>query len=328
MCLLIVNSKDTVFSEKFLKGVYDRNEDGLGIMYAEDGVLHVKRCLPDNAKEAIKFYRTHAEGRDCVTHWRMRTHGDINLANCHPYEVFGDGSDMPIYMAHNGVLSTGNFKDTSLSDTWHYIEDYIRPLVKANPAMVFDEAFIKLISAHIGGGNKFAFMNHLGDIAVCNKSAFITYEGSLLSNTYAWDYYGLHPNVPRQSSFGTYRQKTWNNRSTAWESYYSAPKKTEPLKTVKKPTIGNQIQELMDRIEFISPDVGESLLFTDMARCLKKVSYEDVADLIEMLEYGYCAESEFREAILKPETLMATLNACIKAEATQSLCDDLRGDLK
>jgi len=39
---------------------------------------------------------------ECIIHYRMKTHGDIDMDNCHPSRVTDD-----IWMAHNGILSMG-----------------------------------------------------------------------------------------------------------------------------------------------------------------------------------------------------------------------------
>lgn len=186
MCLLINHPADTTFTEADILDFYDYNQDGVGVMYSDGERIYTRKILPATGKDVWDFYKEHCAGRDCVIHFRMKTHGHIDLENCHPYEVFGDGAEMPLFMAHNGVLSTGNAKDVSKSDTWHYIRDYIRPLIEANPELVYHPSFIEIIEDHIGSGNKFVFMNHEGRVAIVNERAFVKYQGALLSNTYAW----------------------------------------------------------------------------------------------------------------------------------------------
>lgn len=181
MCLLTQQFANTKFNDEFLAGVYTRNQDGLGIMYAEDGKLHIFKCLPASAQEFIDFYRKHAEGRDCVWHARMQTHGDIDMDNCHPYRVTDD-----IWMAHNGVLSTGNDADTTRSDTWHFIDKVLRPALAGNPNLLKDQDWIKFVGKLIGSSNKFAFVASDGTIAIVNESSGTNFEGAWLSNTYAW----------------------------------------------------------------------------------------------------------------------------------------------
>lgn len=133
MCILIQQPKGHTFSNFWLKDFYKGNADGIGVMYAENGKLVVKKALPKSQEELIEFYRAHVQGKECFIHLRMRTHGDINLEQCHPYEIFGEESDYPLYLMHNGVLKSGNAADTSKSDTWHYIKNIIRPALAADP---------------------------------------------------------------------------------------------------------------------------------------------------------------------------------------------------
>jgi hypothetical protein len=181
MCLLTQQFSSTQFSDEFLTSVYARNQDGLGVMYADGGKLHIFKCLPASAQEFIDFYRTHAEGRDCVWHARMQTHGDIDMDNCHPYRVTDD-----IWMAHNGILATGNDADQTRSDTWHFIDKVLRPSLTANPDLLKDHEWLTFMGKMIGAGNKFAFVSNDGTTAIVNKSSGTTYEGAWLSNTYAW----------------------------------------------------------------------------------------------------------------------------------------------
>ena len=122
-------------------------------------------------------------------HLRMRTHGEVNNENTHPYPVFGfeEASLMPVAMMHNGVLKTGNATDTTKSDTWHYIRDFMHVIAKDNPKIIFTDAFKELLASHIGTGNKFVLMNHLGEMQIINKSAGKTWNGIWFSNTYAWN---------------------------------------------------------------------------------------------------------------------------------------------
>lgn len=186
MCLLVTQSKDVVFDDHFLKGVYQHNSDGIGVMYSENNTLHIKRSLPKNESQFISFFRKEIEGRDCSWHARMRTHGDINFENCHPYKVIGSDEGYPLYLAHNGVLHTGNAKDLRKSDTWHYIQDFLRPMLLKNPEFFMTEAFSELIGDHIGS-NRFVLMDGFGNMVTINKSQGVEYNGAWLSNTYAWD---------------------------------------------------------------------------------------------------------------------------------------------
>ena len=188
MCLLITqNQNSPALSRDWLADFYDYNSDGVGVMYAKDGALIVEKILPVSAEDFIQFYSNHIAGKNCAFHLRMRTHGDTDLTNCHPYEVLNQQEHgTSLWLMHNGILSTGNKADTSKSDTWHYIKDYLRPMLANNPDYAFTPEFAAIIGSHIGASNKFVLMDEQGRQAIVNQDAGVYWSGLWLSNTYAW----------------------------------------------------------------------------------------------------------------------------------------------
>ena len=150
MCLLVIQHQDAPkLSHEWLEDFYVSNQDGVGLMYAEDGMLYIEKTLPKNAEEWIDFYQSKIHGKFCAFHLRMRTHGEINLANCHPYEILNKiEHGLDLWLMHNGVLETGNKSDPRKSDTWHYIDHYLKPMLKNHPDFAFSDAF-KLSLIHI-----------------------------------------------------------------------------------------------------------------------------------------------------------------------------------
>ncbi|NBS71570.1 hypothetical protein EBT31_22060 [bacterium] len=112
----------------------------------------------------------------------MKTHGKIDFDNCHPYEV-----TPTIYMAHNGVLSTGNDADDSRSDTWHFINYVLGPTLTADGELLLDNGWQQFVGAMIGASNKFGFMTANGDAVIINRKSGVEFQGAWLSNTYAWN---------------------------------------------------------------------------------------------------------------------------------------------
>jgi hypothetical protein len=188
MCLLITQKASApALSDQWLSDFFDYNSDGVGVMYAQGGQLIIEKVLPKNDHQWIAFYREHIEGRECAYHLRMRTHGHTDLENCHPYEVLNmaeHGRDL--WLMHNGVLATGNAADLTKSDTWHYIRDFLRPMLASNPEYAFTNGFADIIGQHIGVSNKFVLMDNLGHKATINESSGVYWAGLWLSNTYAW----------------------------------------------------------------------------------------------------------------------------------------------
>ena len=200
MCLLVTQTADVKFDDDFLAGVYMKNSDGIGVMFSDNNRLMIKKFLPKTEKQFIQFYRDHIEGRDCSWHARMRTHGDIDMNNCHPYPVLTKDDGYPLYLAHNGVLHTGNNADTRKSDTWHFINDFLRPMLLKNPEFFTHPAFSELIGEYIGSGNKFVLLDAYGNMVTINKERGVEHNGAWLSNTYAWDTAGTKFDVFRNRS--------------------------------------------------------------------------------------------------------------------------------
>lgn len=230
MCLLVSQPKHS-FSTDFLIDVYTKNQDGLGVMYAEDGKVHVYKCLPANAQDFVDFYVKHAAGRECIWHARMQTHGDVDMDNCHPYRVTDS-----IWLAHNGVLQTSNDSDQSKSDTWHFIKNVLSPALTHNPDLILDKEWVAFIGKLIGGSNKFALLRSDGETAIINKSSGVTFEDSWVSNTYAWtpSKHGYYDNrQPNHNAwfgqyYGTY------GKSSSYLPAASSLNDTQPSYEVRK----------------------------------------------------------------------------------------------
>jgi len=167
-----------------------RNDDGLGIMYRENGRVKVAKSV-GTQDERFALFREHRDKPCWAMHSRMRTHGEINEDNCHPYKIMDidDGDPIDMYMMHNGVLSNAPSIDKKQSDTWHYVEYILKPLIKNNANLFWDNDHINsLIQDHIGKTNKFLFMRSDDveyPVLILNHGAGVERNGMWLSNTYS-----------------------------------------------------------------------------------------------------------------------------------------------
>ena len=203
MCLLIHHKPGTDLSGDVIRNILTRNSDGFGAMWAEHGRVQVIKNVNPTAREIEYIYDRYLKARECVMHFRMRTHGNIDYDNCHPYEVFDS-----LHMAHNGVMSNMDTREHSKSDTWHLVEDYLKPMLQRDPTLVFTRPFQKMLGHYIGGGNKLAFVHKTGQIAVINRGSGFDSKGSWFSNTYAWtpEKFGFH--APPKAKTTTYAKST------------------------------------------------------------------------------------------------------------------------
>ena len=204
MCLLMTGKSNNIRktlleTPGLIADIFKSNPDGLGIMYTTTRGLRVIKKLPNTIKDCEKVLaRLPNDGRDVAVHWRWRTHGDVNLEQCHPYEIEKDVS----MMMHNGVLHTGNKADTKKSDTWHYIEDFLKGV---HQNTLHDPAFKKLVSEHIGD-NRFAIMTKDGRLTVVNEDQGLYVNDIWFSNTYAWS-----PEILDPSYWGVSKWSNWTD---------------------------------------------------------------------------------------------------------------------
>jgi hypothetical protein len=180
MCILIHHPVGTQFNQEQLLDFFSKNSDGFGAIVKRGDTVEVIKSI-GTLQEIEDLYIQQVAGFEAIIHFRMKTHGKIDIANCHPYEVVPG-----VWMAHNGILSTGNYKDPSMSDTWHYIQDFLKPMLEHDVTLIHNEGFQKMVASHIGSSNKFGFMNQDGDVVLINEASGIWHEEVWYSNTYAW----------------------------------------------------------------------------------------------------------------------------------------------
>lgn len=300
MCLLITKPAGVTFSEEFLRGVFRKNSDGIGIMYAEDNTIYIAKSLPKTYDDMKAYYDEHAAGRDCAVHWRMRTHGEIDLANCHPYEVLSKEDGYPLWLMHNGVLHTDNVQDKKFSDTWHYIRDYLRPILLKNPTWFMSPYFAELISEHIGS-NRFTLLDAHGNMVTVNKQQGVEHEGAWLSNTYAWDTHGT-AHAPK---FGFYSRGSMYSNSFD-DDYGDFGTEVRGVQTGPKPatdpTCDDRYQwceETADLFAMLVDDIVESLESEMNDSFWDELQYEREVDELMSLIPAWLALMDYYDAVGK-----------------------------
>jgi predicted glutamine amidotransferase len=226
MCLIITGQSSKVRSTLLdttgmLSEIYSINPDGIGVMYSTSKGLKVVKTLPKNVNDAHAFIKKlPTDAREIALHFRWTTHGDTDLLNCHPYDVVTGY----VAMMHNGVLHTGNAADKTKSDTWHFINDYLKEAVHDAPNLIHTKGFLTMLADFIGD-NRFVFMDGDGRMSHVNYDQGIEHDGLWFSNTYAWKpatliphYYTntKHAYARYNSAYDNYlddeyEMDTWNN---------------------------------------------------------------------------------------------------------------------
>lgn len=314
MCLLVNQPAGHVFSDVELADFYKFNSDGIGVMWSENNTIHTVKLVPKTLQDVQAFYAEHAAGKQCSIHFRFTTHGHTDLTNCHPYQVFGEKEGYPLYLMHNGVLATGNAKDTTKSDTWHFIEDVIKPALKADPTQFMAPWFQTLIEDYIGKSNKFVMMDAYGNTMTFNEKSGIDVGEVWYSNTYAWS-------APKPKYAGW--KSNWNLKDDDADDDW-----TYPYKTTKKLISGNVAtdpeddyidEEDYDANEFVFA-FYDALDLMDMQAAYSALEPEDVKNYyldymdsailtLDELENGFLTQAEiFHMFKLTPSAADASMH--------------------
>lgn len=175
MCLIIYKPEGAVVPSNYIDNSIEANSDGAGVMWVQDGRVKVAKQL--GTKEQLKeFCRQHVAriAGTYVMHHRMSTDGVDNEDNCHPFKVLSidDGDPIDLYVAHNGIISEcKTTRNAERSDTRVYVEDFLRPILKAHPSLLASPAFQAHIKGFIGNGSKLTFLDSNGNVTIINDNA-------------------------------------------------------------------------------------------------------------------------------------------------------------
>lgn len=183
MCVIIRKPEGIVFPDDLLENCADNNPHGWGIMYPESGRVRVVKSMDND--EFLSVYET-LKDLPLGIHFRYRTHGNQDLANAHPFQVLDkDEHGQDLWVMHNGVISGLTETDKRMSDTWHFVEAYLRPILSHAPDLIHEARFRELIDGRIGSGSKLLFLDGDGRFATVGDTKGTTVNGCWLSNSYS-----------------------------------------------------------------------------------------------------------------------------------------------
>lgn len=218
MCIIIANTSKNDIPKENLKRAAESNPDGLGVAFAEKGNVWI--CKTINKAEIIPTAEAYAKP-GAVLHFRIKTHGSIKHANCHPFPVLlkSSGDSVDLVMFHNGILrftDEKRGKNDDRTDSEIFAAQYLRPLLRTNPALL-DEPHFQDILGQAVSGSKLVFLDSTGKITIINKDAGEEQGGAWYSNKsafekpkYTYGGYGVY------GSYGSYDLYDSEEESRFW----------------------------------------------------------------------------------------------------------------
>jgi hypothetical protein len=203
MCLIAYVPAGKSLPLENMKAAHFANDDGIGIM-SRNGIYKFlgRKAL----KKAIKTVALlEADKIEYAIHFRYKTHGDIILQNCHPFET----PNKRAYVMHNGVLGQYTAKATKLmSDTAAFVAEYLKDVPDDNNMDYWSE-----VARHVGWGNKLCIMTHDFKFILVHGEAGTYRDGIWYSQTYSLPHI---PVVYGGSAYPTRDYHTPIERSNVW----------------------------------------------------------------------------------------------------------------
>lgn len=158
MCIIIY-SPDGRIPKKHLKWSLYNNPHGWGYTFARDGEVVIRKGLLDSL-----FWKSWKDDNldvPVIWHARIKTHGPVDIDNCHPFWIPGHS----MAMAHNGIIHAHSGpKGSQESDTRLFIKNILQGL----PRGFLDNPSITRLIADTIGYSKLAFMEAGGQATIIN----------------------------------------------------------------------------------------------------------------------------------------------------------------
>jgi hypothetical protein len=228
MCVIIYQPEGAEFTEAYLRNFHDRNQDGVGLFYATGSRVKVIRNHNPTEDDIVNLWKAH-KNKPLALHMRLRTHGDIDHTNTHPYRVLNRRTHgMDLFLAHNGILHDVIERHDHLSDTWHFVHDFLKPILIANPRLIYNEIWRENLGGFIGDNNKLLLMTGTGDTFIINehKGQWHKDTGCWTSNTHGMDgNWFAQQRAKTPAMYGTMGYPTYNygggstaNNTIGWTS--------------------------------------------------------------------------------------------------------------
>jgi hypothetical protein len=162
MCIAILNKPNQFIKRKHLKNCWDNNGDGAGLAYvSKKGNISIFKELDnfDTFYDRYKYVRDRNPESNMLIHFRIKTHGNTDKTNCHPFKV-NDG----LVFCHNGIISEVKDSDR-YSDTIMFNHTVLR---KLPDGFIYSDSIKSLISKYIGS-SKLVFLTSKNEAYIINE---------------------------------------------------------------------------------------------------------------------------------------------------------------
>jgi predicted glutamine amidotransferase len=154
MCIAIYHDQSCPLSPEEFNTSWSNNPDGGGFAYFDEAnEIAIKKSM-DKGEMYDMYYKAieeYGQTSPFLVHFRIATHGSVNLSNAHPFRVNAN-----TVMIHNGMIPVIMDKKQKRSDTRVFVEEYLPRLPKN---WYDDEYLVDMVQEYIGN-SKLVFMTN------------------------------------------------------------------------------------------------------------------------------------------------------------------------
>lgn len=198
MCIIFYNERGVKYQERELRNAFRTNDDGVGLMWVEDGKVQTFHGMLTEEK-LVKMMRDF-EGVPHALHLRFATNGPPCKELCHPFKATPAEADQAVWLMHNGVLfEHGARAQDHESDTLVFARDCANDvsMIGGSTDIFFDDAYIEYMEKVISG-DRMIFLRDDGSVTILNPQSWHHDKdtGIWYSNRYSV------ADRPRYSSYG------------------------------------------------------------------------------------------------------------------------------
>ena len=259
MCLIVVGNKDKVSKQKtILENALRINSNGFGLMYFKNDDVLSKKTLSKNFVDVENLIKSVVE--DCsdklALHFRFATQGVVDKINTHPITVLNKDSDgRSVKLMHNSPMLPTALIDKDRSDTHQFVKYYLRPVLKSNPDLLYNQKWLEQLNADCDSARMVFADGKTNSFIYVNKKLWEKKDKIWYSNDNCFSSSSWMSNI--SSGFG----QSSNYYGGGWD--YADQEEEDYLKTndTKKITNGNQ-QKLFDDdpMDFLDMPLDDELL--------------------------------------------------------------------
>lgn len=226
MCIAIYKPAGKTITKDVLKVCFDNNSDGAGFAYVNTDYHGNRRLRVYKYMDFEPFYEKYEKytrlmpESPFVIHFRIKTHGKKDIANCHPFVI-----DHDTVFIHNGIIS-GVGHDAEMSDTRLFNREILQKLPKL---WYKNDAIIKLVEDFIGL-SKLVVLDVDGTAKIINESKGVWHEDIWWSN----ETFKVRRTYTTTSYWENGSTTTYHGNAQRWKDRQEADNKKQKEKVEEK----------------------------------------------------------------------------------------------